>query len=582
VVAWLAALVSLVGLARLHAQIPGQTPGGWFEWRFSMKQNQTASSNITASNACRQPHRFEIVMQGLPPFMRLQGETAFLVPPLSQHVVPVQFDSNGLSLGLHEGRVAIHCLTCRTEKTCSQDYQLLHILMTVEPSAPAVPTTAGNQPQPKPGQPAARGASPTPTPAPSPGNPTQAPTPSSPAPLPPLALQAIDPSSYVANHVLAVIAAGSQQSADATAKKLAKTFDLDLTAVDWLESIHAALVTFTLRGSNDVPGKVAALMPQVALAQPDFIYKTSEEIVEEVEEMEIEPDPAGKLEYGPKLIGADQLRGSITGKDVKIALIDTGVDTTHPALAGKIAEQTDVTDRGFSADVHATLLAGIILSEPKGDVGISGIAPGVRLVAVKACQPLSPHGAAAQCWSRTLARGLNIAIERHASVINMSLGGPAGVEDSLLKRMVDEAVNRGALVVAAAGNDGANAKPGYPAALSNVVAVTAVDSKSHLYASATQGSFVSLAAPGVEIISTSPGGKLLVSSGTSLATAFVSGTAALALQQQSRLSPRALQTLLERTAEDLGPPGRDPQFGNGLVNACRAVAELKHDSKLCH
>jgi subtilisin family serine protease len=108
-----------------------------------------------------------------------------------------------------------------------------------------------------------------------------------------------------------------------------------------------------------------------------------------------------------------------------------------------------------------------------------------------------------------------------------------------------------------------------------------VDSKNRLYSSATQGNFISLAAPGVEIISTSPGGKLLVSSGTSLATAFVSGTAALALQQQSRLSPRALQTLLERTAQDLGPPGKDPQFGNGLVNACRAVAELKHDSKLC-
>jgi subtilisin family serine protease len=375
-----------------------------------------------------------------------------------------------------------------------------------------------------------------------------------------------------------MIAADSMQGAEIIARKLAKTHDLDVVKIDQLESIHTALVEFALRQGNDVPAKVAELLPQVVLAQPDFIYKASDEATGEVE---IEPDSLGKLEYGPKLIGADQLRALVTGKDVKIALIDTGVDTGNPALAGKIAEQDDMTDMGFTADVHATLLAGIISSESKSGVGVSGIAPGARLLAVKACEPLSPHAAAAKCWSRTLARGLDLAIQRRAAVINMSLGGPPGVEDPLLKRMVDEAVNRGALVVAAAGNDGANAKPGFPAALANVVAVTAVDSKGHLYASATQGNFISLAAPGVEIISTSPGGKLLVSSGTSLATAFVSGTAALALQQQSRLSPRALQTLLERTAQDLGPPGKDPQFGNGLVNACRAVAELKHDSKLC-
>src|SRR5262249_5193833 len=217
-------------------------------------------------------------------------------------------------------------------------------------------------------------------------------------------------------------------------------------------------------------------------------------------------DTPSALEYGPKLIGADRLRGSVTGKGVKIALIDTGVDTSHPALMGKIAEQSDTTANGFTPDVHATLLAGIIAGETKGRAGISGIAPRATLLAIKACQPLAAHAAAAQCWSRTLARSVDLAIARRAAVINMSLGGPGGVEDPLLKRMVEEAVNRGAFVVAAAGNDGPKGKPGFPAALPNVVAVTAVDSKDHLFASATRGNFVDLAAPGVEIISTSPGG----------------------------------------------------------------------------
>jgi subtilisin family serine protease len=570
----LTVLLSLAGLVRLHAQTPGE-----FEWRFSIQQNQTASSNITAQNTCRQAHHFEIVAQGLPPFLHLQGDSTFLVPPLSQHVVPVQFDSTGLSLGLHEGQVVIHCLTCRTEKTCSQDYQRLHIYMTVEPPSPAT-TTTGNQTPTRSGQPG----KPTPTPTATPGQtgtpskPPAPPVPSPTAPAPAAPVVPLDPSTYVPNRVLVIIAADSMQGAEIIARKLAKAHDLDVVKIDQLESIHAALVEFALRQGNNVPAKVAEVLPQVVLAQPDFIYKATSE---DDEEVEIEPDSLTKLEYGPKLIGADQLRSLVSGKDVKIALIDTGVDLGHPALADKIAEQADMTGKGFTADVHATLLAGIISSEAKGGVGISGVAPGARLLAIKACEPLSPHAAAAQCWSRTLARGVDLAIEKRTGIINMSLGGPPGVEDPLLKRMVDEAVNRGALVVAAAGNDGAKARPGFPAALPNVVAVTAVDSKSHLYASATQGNFVSLAAPGVEIISTSPGGKLLVASGTSLATAFVSGTAALALQQQSRLSPRALQTLLERTAQDLGPPGKDPQFGNGLINACRAVAELKHDSKLC-
>src|SRR5262249_17813707 len=146
--------------------------------------------------------------------------------------------------------------------------------------------------------------------------------------------------------------------------------------------------------------------------------------------------------------------------------------------------------------------------------------------------------APAHCWSRTLARGLDLAITKKAAVVNMSLGGPAGVEDPLLKRMVEEAESRNALVVAAAGNGGPKAKPGFPAAISGVIAVTAVDSKEQIFPSATQGDFVDLAAPGVEILTTSPGGGVLISSGTSLATAFVSGAAALALQQQPGLSAR--------------------------------------------
>lgn len=574
------AAVSLLAAA-VCAQGQSALAGGEFEWRFAIKANQTASSTIAAHNVCRQPHRFEIFAQELPSFMRLQGESGFLVQPSSQHTVPVQFDSTGLSLGMHEGRVTIHCVDCRTEKTCSQDYQRLHIFMTVEASAnPAGVLT------PQPGNPKNLTGSPTPTPTPGqPAGQTKPPAPPNlPATNPPLAPvpSVVQPNakkgSYVPGRVLAVISGEANQSAEDAARRLAQAHGLDVVRIDSLRSIHAALVTFSVRQGGDVPGKVAALLPYVLLAQPDFVYETS---IDDDEEEEAAPDSINQLQYGPRLIGVDRLRGSVTGQGVKVALIDTGVDTGHPALRGKIAGQVDMTGRGFTADVHATLLAGIICADGKKSGGISGIAPGAEILAVKSCQPLTAHAAAAQCWSMSLARGLDFAIENKASVINMSLGGPPGGEEKLLKRMIDEAVNRGTVVVAAAGNDGADGKPGFPATLSNVVAVTAVDSKDQLYTSATQGDFVDLAAPGVEIVSTSPGGKVLVSSGTSLAAAFLSGTAALAFQQQPRLSPAAMQSLLERTAKDLGPHGRDREFGYGRVDACRAIAELKHDTKMC-
>ena len=456
-------------------------------------------------------------MQDLPTFMLLQGEPGFLVPPGSQHLVPVQFDSTGLATGLHEGWVSIKCVTCRTEATCSQDFQRLHIYMTVEPQAEAT---------------------------------------------------------FVPGRVLVTIPLDSAEGAKAAANKLGSTYGMKVEEVTQLNSLKTALIVYSLPEGADVLKKVTELGSHALTAQPDFLYSTSSLVKQAT-------NPPAQLQYGPKLIRADRLRGTVTGKGIKVALIDTGVDAGHPALKGKVVEQADMTGRGFTPDVHATLLAGIIAGEAKNGNGISGIAPGATILAIKACQPQTPQAVAAQCWSATLARGLDFSIEKKAGIINMSLGGPAGVEDKLLKRMIDEAVGRSILIVAAAGNDGPKAKPGFPAALHNVVAVTAVDCKEQLYASATQGDFISLAAPGVEILSASPGGKFLVSSGTSLAAAFVSGTAALLRQQQPQLSPQALQALLEHTAKDLGPPGKDPQFGSGLVDACQAVAQLNGDRKLC-
>jgi subtilisin family serine protease len=161
--------------------------------------------------------------------------------------------------------------------------------------------------------------------------------------------------------------------------------------------------------------------------------------------------------------------------------------------------------------------------------------------------------------------------------MNVSVGGP---EDRLLTRMVDAAASKGIVVVSAAGNDGPMGKPSYPAADANTIAVTAVDADGKLYGRATQGAFIDFAAPGVDILSTGPGGRTQLFSGTSAATAFASGSAALLLQR-ANLSPADVRTLLRTTAHDLGQSGRDAQFGDGLIDVCRAITRSSGRQAAC-
>jgi subtilisin family serine protease len=162
-------------------------------------------------------------------------------------------------------------------------------------------------------------------------------------------------------------------------------------------------------------------------------------------------------------------------------------------------------------------------------------------------------------------------------VMNLSVGGP---QDRLLGRMVDAAAAKGIAVVSAAGNDGPSGRPSYPAAMDNVIAVTAIDAAGRLYPRATQGGFIDLAAPGVDILSTGPGGRTQLFSGTSAATAFASGAVALLLQR-SNLSLPQLRTLLSNTVKDLGRVGPDPEFGDGLLDVCRAVAQASGRTIAC-
>lgn len=263
-------------------------------------------------------------------------------------------------------------------------------------------------------------------------------------------------------------------------------------------------------------------------------------------------DPYLDLQRGFAEMDAAGAQQWSRGEGVRVAVIDSGIDTSHPELAGRIAMARNFVDgdaRQPAPDRHGTAVAGVISSVGNNRQGIVGIAPSARLLALKACWETDAGGA--RCNSFTLAQALTAAIEAGARIVNLSLGGPA---DPLLTQLVEYALAHDTVVVAAVPPDGA--LEGFPVGVPGVIAVDVAG------AAAPRDSV--LLAPGREVITLAPGGRYDFVSGSSLAAAHVSGAAALVLAQRPALSPREVGTLLARA--------------DG-VNACAALRALRRDGR---
>jgi subtilisin family serine protease len=172
-------------------------------------------------------------------------------------------------------------------------------------------------------------------------------------------------------------------------------------------------------------------------------------------------------------------------------------------------------------------------------------------------------------------KGLNLAAAHGAQIVNMSFAGP---KDALVERGLAALAARNILMVAAAGNAGPKSPPLYPGANANVVAVSATDAQDKLFAASNRGSYVAVAAPGVDIFLPAPDDKYQIISGTSFSAAYVSGLAALVLERNPGLKPQDVRAILTKTARDLGPPGPDDQFGAGEADAFAAVSSVPASS----
>lgn len=275
---------------------------------------------------------------------------------------------------------------------------------------------------------------------------------------------------------------------------------------------------------------------------------------------------------------------NLSGKGIKIAILDSGVDTSHPDL--KVNGGTCVLNLLYDSNLcknsyndgngHGTHVAGIIAAKDN-DIGIVGVAPNAEIYAIKA---LDAEG---NGTTTTVMAGLKWAIENNMDIINMSL--TTTKEDLGIKALIDKAYEKGILIVAAAGNSGNNAgntdTVQYPAKFSNVIAVSAVNRNNVRIPTSSTGNTVELAAPGFEIYSTYP--TNLASSGyayltgTSMAAPFVTGMAALYKEKYPTYSNIQIRKLLQENALDLGVPGKDPLYGYGLVQVDN-VSTIDNDS----
>jgi subtilisin family serine protease len=259
-----------------------------------------------------------------------------------------------------------------------------------------------------------------------------------------------------------------------------------------------------------------------------------------------------------------ELHAAATGRGVAIAEVDSGVDTSHPDLAGQVVEQRNfVDDGGDRAELHGTEVAGIIVAREGNGVGIAGVAPHAQLLALRACWQLADGSAASACDSFTLAKALQYALQKHVQIINLSLSGP---DDRLLERLLDAATAQRIAVVSAV--DDSAADGGFPASYKGVLAVAGERSSTQVHDV--------LRAPAEDIPTTQPGARWNLVNGSSFAAAEVSGLVALLRDLSPDITLTQLHDALHAQTA-LGLVAMRPM----TIDACAAVAQASRRC-ICH
>jgi thermitase len=302
--------------------------------------------------------------------------------------------------------------------------------------------------------------------------------------------------------------------------------------------------------------KAYTVNPKVAYAEPNYLAQADV----------IPDDPYFSQQWGLTKIMSTEAWGITTGSaEVKIAVLDTGVAMTHPDLATKIVADVNFTTSASANDLygHGTHVAGIAAASTNNNIGTAGLSYNSTIMNVKV---LGDDGYGSYSW---IAQGIIWAADNGAKVINMSLGGTSS--SSTLESSINYAWSKGVVVVASAGNSGSSSLS-YPAYYSKVIAVAATDSADKITSWSSYGDWVDVAAPGSSIYSTLINGAYGYKSGTSMASPFVSGLAALVFTRVTdtngnKLLNDEVRAQIETTCDNIGATS----INGGRINAYQAV-----------
>lgn len=330
-------------------------------------------------------------------------------------------------------------------------------------------------------------------------------------------------------------------------QQIAASFGLEVRSQRQSRLLGTTLVRFGIPDGRPVGAVLAQLAAdgRTLRREPNHIYSLQQ--------------AAGIVNYAFERIQLDNKQAS--GENVRIAVIDTGIDDTNPALSGVIADQFDAMPNvPVEKRDHGTSVDGLIA----GVGALEGMAPGARIYHARAFED-------GRSTMDVILSALDWAADQNVSIINMSFVGP---KNDLLATACRNARGLGIILVAAAGNNGPKAPYGYPAAYDGVIAVTATDAKDGLMQQANRGAYVFISAPGVEMVAPSGAGSDVVT-GTSFAAAIVSGAIANLIHASPERSADDIEKALAATARDLGPKGRDKDFGYGLLDTKAAAVAQK-------
>jgi uncharacterized repeat protein (TIGR02543 family) len=282
-------------------------------------------------------------------------------------------------------------------------------------------------------------------------------------------------------------------------------------------------------------------------------------------------DPYLSDQYHIPLMSIDDAWSVTEGSaDVTIAIIDSGIDTDNPEFSGRISPLSHNARTGQTGlshiedtDGHGTMVAGIIGANKSNREGIAGILSNASLLVIKASNEEGTYDDA------DLISAIRYAADNGADVINMSLGGPYA--NPLTEDAIDYALSKGAVVVAASGNDG-DSELLYPASFPQTLSVGAVDSTKTIADYSNRNNMVDVVAPGSGIVTTYTGGQYMVGSGTSFAAPMVSGVLGLIFSADPQLTAEDAIGRIRVTATDLGDPGKDDVYGYGFTDALDALS----------